>query len=200
MTDSNIDYARAAQTRRAVALGLGATAIGVLATGTASASDGTYSEAEIISAAERFFGAGAEGLAAVVRRVFEENGRPTAFIEGQEGSGAVGVGLRYGNGDLHVKDWPDVTRVYWRGPSVGFDTGGNASKVFTLAYNLNNPDQILRRFPGVEGSAYFIGGVGVNYQRADGITLAPMRAGVGLRLGANIGYLAYSRERRVFPF
>ena len=90
-------------------------------------------------------------------------------------------------------------KVYWQGPSIGFDTGGNASKVFTLAYNLRNPDLIFRRYPGVEGSAYFIGGIGVNYLRADDITLAPMRAGIGFRAGANVGYLAFSRKRRVVP-
>jgi hypothetical protein len=90
--------------------------------------------------------------------------------------------------------------VFWRGPSIGFDTGGNAAKVFTLVYNMSNPDQIFQRFPGVDGSAYFIGGVGVNYQRNDNITLAPMRAGVGFRLGANIGYLHYSRRRGINPF
>jgi hypothetical protein len=89
--------------------------------------------------------------------------------------------------------------VYWQGPSVGFDAGGNASRVFVLVYDLQYPDAIYRRFPGVEGSAYFIGGLGVNYQRADGITVAPIRAGVGLRLGANVGYLAYSRHQNIIP-
>ena len=90
--------------------------------------------------------------------------------------------------------------VFWQGPSVGFDWGGNASRVFTLCYNLYYPDMIFRRYPGVDGSAYLVGGVGVNYQRADGIVLAPIRTGVGLRLGASLGYLSYSRERNAFPF
>ena len=90
--------------------------------------------------------------------------------------------------------------VFWRGPSVGWDFGGNASRVFTLCYNLDDPRDIFQRFPGVEGSAYFIGGLGVNYQRADDIMLAPIRAGVGFRLGANVGYLAYSRKRNLLPF
>jgi hypothetical protein len=186
--------------RRAIALGLGASAL-VPATALAQ-SDNTYSEPEIVDAAERFFGAGAEGAAAVVRHVFEDNGRPNAYIEGEEGSGALGVGLRYGNGLLHRRAYGGSTRVYWQGPSIGFDTGGNAAKVFTLVYNLRSVDDIYHRFPGVDGSAYFIGGVGVNYQRRDDldITLAPMRAGVGLRLGANVGYLAYSRRRRINPF
>jgi hypothetical protein len=183
--------------RRAIAMGLAASA---LAPAAAFAQENTYSEPEIVDAAERFFGAGAEGVAAVVRHVFEDLGRPNGYIQGEEGSGAIGVGLRYGDGRLRLKGRSGTTRVFWQGPSLGFDTGGNASKVFTLVYNMSDPAQIFQRFPGVDGSAYFIGGVGVNYQRRDGVTLAPMRAGVGFRLGANIGYLAYSRRRRLNPF
>jgi hypothetical protein len=101
---------------------------------------------------------------------------------------------------MRLKGRSGTTRVYWQGPSIGFDTGGNASKVFTLIYGMREPSQIFHRYPGVDGSAYFVGGVGVNYQRRNNITLAPMRAGVGLRLGANVGYLAYSRNRRLNPF
>jgi hypothetical protein len=90
--------------------------------------------------------------------------------------------------------------VFWQGPSIGWDFGGNASRVFTLCYDLQEPEVIFQRFPGVEGSAYFVGGLGVNYQKANGVTLAPIRAGVGLRLGANVGYLAYSRKRSILPF
>ena len=185
--------------RRAFAFGLTAAAATSLI-GSAWAAEGTYAEDDIVRAAENFFGAGAEGLGAVVRHVFADNGRPVGYIEGGEGSGALGVGLRYGDGRMHLHGEVNTYRVYWRGPSVGFDTGGNASKVFTLVYGLRNYRQIYHRFPGVDGSAYFIGGVGVNYQRANGITLAPMRAGVGFRLGANIGYLAYSPRRRINPF
>jgi hypothetical protein len=183
--------------RRNVAIGLGASA---LMPSAAFAQSDTYSEPEIVDAAERFFGAGAEGVAAVVTHVFSDLGRPNGYIEGQEGSGAIGIGLRYGNGRLRLKGRGGTTRVFWRGPSIGFDTGGNAAKVFTLVYNMQDPDQIFQRFPGVDGSAYFVGGVGVNYQRADDVTLAPMRAGVGFRLGANIGYLHYSRRRGINPF
>jgi hypothetical protein len=90
--------------------------------------------------------------------------------------------------------------VFWQGPSAGWDFGGNASRVFTLCYDLQVPETIFQRFPGVEGSAYLVGGLGVNYQRANGVTLAPIRAGVGLRLGANVGYLGYTRKRNVWPF
>lgn len=184
--------------RRAAILGLTASA---LAPASAFAqAEQTYSEDEILAAAQRFFGTGAEGLATVVDHVFDDLGRPNGYIEGNEGSGAIGVGLRYGDGRLRLKGRRGTTRVYWQGPSIGFDSGGNASRVFTLVYNLRNIDDIFHRYGGVDGSAYFIGGVGVNYQRRDDVTLAPMRAGVGFRLGANVGYLAYSRRRRLNPF
>jgi len=159
----------------------------------------TYNEDEIVSSVSDFLGVGVESAGAAVERVFAKNGRPTAYIAGTEASAAIGVGARYGKGLLYMKDRPPM-EVYWQGPSVGFDTGGNASRVFTLCYNLDEPEDVFQRFPGVEGSAYFIAGVGVNYQQADGITLAPMRAGVGFRLGANIGYLAYTRRRNILPF
>jgi hypothetical protein len=184
--------------RRAVALGLGASAL--IPASASAQRNNTYTEPEVVDAAERFFGAGAEGVAAVVRHVFEDLGRPNGYIEGEEGSGAIGIGLRYGDGYLHRKGASTTNRVYWQGPSIGFDTGGNASKVFTLVYNLRSVDDIYHRYAGVDGSAYFIGGIGVNYQRRNNVTLAPMRAGVGLRLGANVGYLAYSRRRRLNPF
>jgi hypothetical protein len=158
-----------------------------------------FEQNEIVDAVADFFGITAKAAGEVVERVFGDHGQPNAYIKGQEGSGAIGVGLRYGHGDLYMKT-SKTRKVYWRGPSVGWDVGGNASKVFTLAYHLPSADAIYRRFPGVEGSYYFIGGIGVNYQKADGITLAPMRAGVGLRAGANVGYLAYSRKGKVLPF
>ena len=113
--------------------------------------------------------------------------------------GAIAIGARYGRGLLYMKGRAPF-EVLWQGPSVGWDLGGNASRVFTLCYMLDDPRDIFQRFPGVEGSAYFIGGLGVNYQKADQIVLAPIRAGVGFRLGANIGYLAYSRKRNILPF
>jgi hypothetical protein len=159
----------------------------------------TYSRDEIVNSVSDFFGVGAESAGALIEKVFKDNGRPTGYVAGEEGSAAITVGLRYGKGLLYMKNRPTTT-VYWQGPSIGWDLGGNASRVFTLAYDLQNPDQIFQRFPGVEGTAYVIGGLGVNYQRADDITLAPMRAGVGLRLGANVGYLAYTRTRHILPF
>jgi hypothetical protein len=159
----------------------------------------TYSQDEIVSAASDFFGTTAEAAGTAVQRVFSDYGRPNAYIKGSEAGGAIAVGLRYGEGTLFMKNGTRE-KVYWQGPSIGWDIGGNGAKVFTLVYNLPNPEFIYRRFPGVDGSAYFIAGIGVNYQRAEGVTLAPMRAGVGLRLGANVGYLAYTKKRHILPF
>ena len=161
--------------------------------------DDTYSADEIVQEASDFFGTASEGVAMAVEHIFAEHGRPNAIIVGQEGSGAIGVGLRYGEGDLKRKNGA-TTHIFWQGPSVGFDLGANASKVFTLVYNLPNTDAIFQRFPGVEGSYYLVAGIGVNYQQSGDIILAPMRTGVGLRAGANVGYLSYTRERRVLPF
>ena len=159
----------------------------------------TYTEDEIVSSVSDFLGVTAETAGGAVERIFENNGRPTAYIAGEEGSGAFAIGLRYGRGLLYMKG-REPMEVFWQGPSVGWDFGGNASRVFTLCYMLEDPRDIFQRFPGVEGSAYFVGGLGVNYQRANGIVLAPIRAGVGFRLGANVGYLSYSRKRSYIPF
>jgi hypothetical protein len=172
------------------------------ASSSSSSSSGTatYDRDEILKAGSNFLGVTVEALGGAIERIFSDYGdKPTAYIAGEEASGAIGVGLRYGKGNLFMKTRTDPTYVYWQGPSAGFDTGGNASRVFTLVYHLDEPDMVYRRFPGVEGTAYFIGGLGVNYQRAEGIVLAPIRAGVGFRLGANVGYLSYSKKRRIFP-
>jgi hypothetical protein len=157
-----------------------------------------YSRDEIVNRVSDFLGVTAESAGGAIEKIFKENGRPTAYIAGEEGSAAFIFGVRYGKGLIYMKD-KRAQAVYWQGPSFGFDAGGNASRVFALCYDLQYPDSIYRRFPGVEGSAYFVGGLGVNYQRADGITVAPIRAGVGLRLGANVGYLAYSRHQNIIP-
>jgi len=158
-----------------------------------------FSQVEIVRAASDFFGVAAQTISGVIERVFKDNGLPTGYIAGTELSGAVVVGLRYGKGQLYMKHRPRET-VYWQGPSAGFDFGGNGSRVFTLCYGIERPPQIYHRFPGVDGSIYFVAGFGVNYQRDDGITLAPIRAGVGARAGANVGYLDYSRKRHLSPF
>ena len=159
----------------------------------------TYDEDEITHRISDFFGVTAEGAGKIVEKTFKDQGRPTAYVAGEEGAVSFIAGLRYGKGLLYMKGRPAVT-VYWQGPSVGFDFGANGSRVFVLCYNLQYPDAIFQRFPGVDGSAYFVGGLGVNYQRANDISLAPIRAGLGLRLGADVGYLAYSRHRNIIPF
>ncbi|HEX4080768.1 MAG TPA: DUF1134 domain-containing protein [Rhizomicrobium sp.] len=161
--------------------------------------DDEFTQNEIVGAASGFFGTTSAAVAKAVERLFAEQGLPDAYIKGDEGSGAVVVGLRYGSGWLIRKGRAPI-RVWWQGPSVGFDIGANASKCFTLVYNLRSADRLFQKFPGVEGSYYFIAGIGVNYQRADGITLAPMRTGVGLRAGVNAGYLTYTRQESLNPF
>lgn len=159
----------------------------------------TYSQEETLAAAQKFFGGTTSGLAKAIEKAFSELGRPVGYIIGNEGSGAFVVGLRYGEGELVYKGGGS-TKVYWQGPSVGWDIGGNASKVFTLVYDLRWTKDLFQRFPGVDGSLYVVAGVGLNYQRANGITLAPIRTGVGLRAGASVGYLAYTHEKRINPF
>ena len=158
----------------------------------------TYDQDSVLKAAEDFFGQTTEGLAKVVEKAFQEQGRPNGFIRGEEAAGAVGVGVRYGNGELVLKNGHH-TKVYWSGPSIGFDLGGNASKVFVLVYHLPSVNAIFRRFPGVDGSLYYIGGAGINYQRLEGVTLAPIRLGVGLRAGASVGYVHYRRTKSLNP-
>lgn len=158
-----------------------------------------YSDGELTGAIQTHLGVTAESAATAIEKLFKARGRPVGYITGQEGSGAVGVGLRYGKGTLWMKNG-QTRKVYWQGPTIGFDIGGDASKVFTLVYDLNNPDDIYRHFPGVDGSAYFVGGMAVNYQKAYGITLAPIRSGVGLRLGAKVGYTKYTTKRKIIPF
>jgi len=154
-----------------------------------------------VTAGHQFFGTTTRGLASAIESAVSRWGEPNSYVLGEEGSGAIVGGLRYGEGDLFMKATGDrPVKVYWQGPSVGFDLGGNASKVFTLVYNLPNAEAIYQRYPGVEGSAYLVAGIGVNYQQNGRIILAPMRTGVGARLGANVGYLHYSKERNILPF
>ncbi len=158
-----------------------------------------YNQNELASAISTHLGVTSESAASALERLFKERGRPTAYITGEEGGGALTIGVRYGKGTLWMKNGK-TAKVYWQGPTVGFDAGADTGKVFTLVYGLQNPDYLYRRFPGVDGSAYLVGGMSINYQRTDGITLAPIRTGVGLRLGANVGYTNYTRKRKILPF
>ena len=162
-------------------------------------SRGAYTQDEIMRAGHSFFGNVSSGLASAVEWTFQKAGRPNGYILGQDAGGAIVAGLRYGEGTLHTKDVGDH-RVYWQGPSVGYDFGGEGSKVMVLVYNLQEPSDIYDRFGGVEGAAYLVGGVGVQLEKAGHVTLAPIRAGVGLRLGANVGYLKYTRQPTWNPF
>ena len=171
----------------------------VLVTAPAKADSDFYTENEILNAARGFFGETTCGLAKAVQKVFSDLGEPNGYILGEEVGGAFIVGLRYGNGELSVKN-VGKRNVCWQEPSVGFDFGGNAAKSMTLVYNIKSPDDIFKRYPGVSGSFYFVAGVGVNYQQAGDVILAPMRTGVGLRAGANVGYLHYGKEHSWIPF
>jgi hypothetical protein len=162
-------------------------------------SRGSYSQSEIVRAGHGFFGSVSGGLASAVEWAFQKAGRPNGYILGQDAGGAIVAGLRYGEGKLYTTDAGDH-RVFWQGPSVGYDFGGEGSKVMVLVYNLRDPSDIYQRFGGVQGAAYLVGGVSVQLQKAGEVTLAPIRSGVGLRLGANVGYLKYTRNPTWNPF
>jgi hypothetical protein len=160
--------------------------------------DAKYTANEVTQAGADFFGITTEAMAKAVQHIFGDLGQPDGYIKGDEGSGAFVVGLRYGSGWLVRKNL-EPQKVYWRGPSVGFDFGADASKCFTLCYDLREERRLYQRFPGVEGSFYFVAGLGMNYQRSGGVTLAPIRNGVGLRAGVNAHYQAYTDRREWFP-
>jgi hypothetical protein len=161
--------------------------------------DRTFSAEEIAGAGHRFFGSVSKGMASAIEYVFKRQGRPNGYILGEDAGGAFVAGLRYGEGVLYTRDAGDH-KVYWQGPSLGYDFGGEGSKVMVLVYNLRDPSEIYDRFGGVAGSAYVVGGVGLNFQAKDHIVLAPIRAGVGLRFGANVGYLKYTPRPTWNPF
>jgi hypothetical protein len=152
-----------------------------------------YEQGEIIGAGHKFFGGITSGLANAVEYAFKSQGRPNGYILGEDAGGALIVGLRYGEGTLHTKETGNH-KVFWQGPSIGYDAGAEGSKTLVLVYNMRDPAEIYERFGGVQGSAYLIGGVSVQFQKYNDVTLAVIRSGLGLRLGANIGYMKYSRE------
>jgi len=159
----------------------------------------TYAEEDVLGAAEGVFGKGAEGLAEIVRKTFKDRGQPNAYIVGREAGGAFIVGVRYGSGMLYHKVEGEQ-KVHWTGPSVGFDIGGDGSKVFALVYNLNDTEDLYRRYPAAEGKAYLIGGFTANYLQRDNIVIVPIKLGVGWRLGLNGGDLRFSKKGKVLPF
>ena len=153
--------------------------------------DTRFSTIEVVNAGHSFFGTVSRGLAQVVEKAVGQWGQPNGYILGEEASGAFVAGLRYGEGMLYTKNAGDL-KVYWQGPSIGFDAGGEGARTMMLIYNLPDTGAIYERFGGIDGSAYFIGGFGMTALTANNVVLVPIRSGVGLRLGANIGYLKFT--------
>lgn len=164
-----------------------------------TAEPATYGEDDLIGAAEGVFGKGAEGLAGLIEDLLKEQGQPNGYIVGREGGGAFVFGVRYGSGTLHHKVEGE-RKVYWTGPSVGFDAGANAANTFVLVYNLYDSEDIFKRYPAGEGQAYFVGGLHASYMRRGDVVLIPIRMGAGVRLGVNAGYMRFSKKQRWLPF
>ena len=158
-----------------------------------------YSSNEIVDAGHHFFGRVSHGIASIVEKAVSQWGLPNGYILGEEASGAFIGGLRYGEGTLYTKNAGDV-RVFWQGPSLGFDAGADGARTMMLVYNLPRTTAIFDRFGGLDGSAYFIGGFGMTALTANNIVLVPIRSGVGLRLGANLGYLKFTQRPTWNPF
>jgi hypothetical protein len=158
-----------------------------------------FSANEVLDAGHHFFGSVSEGLAALVEKAGNQWGQPNGYILGEEAGGAFIGGLRYGNGTLYTKNAGDV-RVYWQGPSLGFDAGADGARTMMLVYNLPRTDAIYERFGGIAGSAYFVGGLGMTALITNDIVVVPIRSGVGLRLGANLGYLKFTTRPTWNPF
>ena len=158
-----------------------------------------YSSQEVIDAGHRFFGATSGNIASALERTFAKYGLPNGYILGEEASGAFIGGLRYGEGLLYTKNAGDH-KVFWQGPSIGWDYGGDGNRTMMLVYNLPDVDFLYRRYFGVTGSAYLVGGVGVTALTRDGVHLVPVRTGVGARVGVNVGYLKLRKTPRLNPF
>ena len=158
-----------------------------------------FSPNELIDAGHRFFGGVSRGLAMIVEKAGSQWGQPNGYILGEEAGGAFVGGLRYGDGTLYTKNAGDL-RVFWQGPSIGFDAGADGARTMMLVYNLPRTEAIFDRFGGIAGSAYFIGGLGMTALGANNIVLVPIRSGVGLRLGANLGYLKFTERPTWNPF
>jgi hypothetical protein len=163
------------------------------------AADSTIPRDDVFSAAEGVFGKGAEGLADLIEDLLRDRGDPSGYITGREAGGAFIAGVRYGSGTLHHQVEGDRA-VYWTGPSLGFDFGANADKVFVLVYNLHDSERLFRRYPAAEGNAYMVGGFTASYLRRGDVVLIPVRLGVGARLGINAGYMRFSQKNRWLPF
>ena len=166
---------------------------------TGSAVDDGYSIDEIRAATRGFFGTVSTGLASVVEYAFAQSGRPSAYVLGNEGGGALIAGVRYGKGTLYLRNG-GTREVYWHGPSIGYDLGAAGSKTMFLIYRLTDPENLFRGFTGVDGSAYVVGGVGLTFLTDGKVLMAPIRSGLGLRVGANIGYIRFTPQPTWNPF
>jgi hypothetical protein len=167
---------------------------------TEAASGETFSRTELLSAAEATLGKGTSGLAGMLEKILKDQGEPNAYIAGREAGGAFVVGLRYGKGEMFHKI-EGRQPVYWTGPSLGIDVGGDASKVFVLVYNLYDTEDLYRkRFAAGEGRLFFVGGVAATYLRMGDKVVIPIRLGVGWRQGVNVGYMKFSHTSKWFPF
>ncbi len=161
--------------------------------------DDSFSIEEVTETGHRFFGKVSMGLARVIEYAFSRLGRPNGYILGEEAGGALIVGLRYGEGTLYTRDAGDH-KVFWQGPSLGYDFGAEGSKTMILVYNIRSPSDVYRAYAGVDGSAYLVGGIGLTFQTSGSQVVAPIRSGLGLRLGANVGYLKFTRAPTWNPF
>lgn len=166
---------------------------------TDTAPNSTYEKDTVLRQAEGVFGEGAEGIGDLIERSFKRFGRPNAVIRGEEAGGALVAGFRYGKGQLFFAGG-GARKIYWQSPSIGFDAGGNAAKTFIMVYNLKSTQDLFQRYPAVDGSLYFIGGAGLNYNQIDDTVLAVIRVGVGWRAGVNVGYLKFTPEASINPF
>ncbi|MDW6022224.1 EipA family protein [Mesorhizobium sp. BAC0120] len=158
-----------------------------------------YTAQEIIDSGHRFFGATSGGLATVIEKIFASYGLPNGYVLGEEGSGAFIGGLIYGEGTLYTKNAGDH-KVFWQGPSLGWDFGGNGDRAMMLVYNLDDVSNLYQRFAGVAGSAYVVAGLGFNVLKSGNMLLVPVRTGVGARLGVNVGYLKLTQTPTWNPF
>jgi hypothetical protein len=159
----------------------------------------TFSTGELLDKGHKFFGTTTRGLANAIESVVQRWGQPNGYVLGEEGSGAIFGGVRYGEGTLYTRDFGD-RRVFWQGPTLGFDLGGDGARTMMLIYNLPQPDTINQRFAGVDGSVYVVGGFGITALMADDTVVVPIRSGVGARLGVNVGYLKFTRSPTWNPF
>jgi hypothetical protein len=158
-----------------------------------------FSGDEVIRAGHHFFGTISRGLAEVVENATRRWGRPNGYILGQEASGAFVGGLRYGEGVMYTRNAGDL-KVFWQGPSLGFDAGADGDRTMMLVYGLPAVNAVFHRFGGVDGSAYFVGGFGMTALTADNIVVVPIRSGLGARLGLNLGYLKFTPQPTWNPF